>query len=337
VNRVIRMATGLLLFLAVLISCSKQDENTPPDDVTVQLKWFNQAQFAGFYLAQARGYYTAENLKVRFLEGGPGVDPAQSVVSGLADFAVVAPEDILIKRSQGKPVTAIAAIYRRSAVVFVSMADSGITRPFDFMGKRVAVAGPAGAIRDSEFQFHALMRKLKLDVSGVKLVPYDPDFANFLKGKVDVTPAYLTGGVIRMRQQGARLNLIWPGDYGVRFYSDTLMTSEQMVGQKAAVVTRFLRATLKGWREAVGDPEAAVTVTLKYARSPDANLQNAMLQALLPLVHTGEDRIGWMKDEDWEEMHQVLLDEGIIAAPVQDLSNAYTMRFLEKVYGGKAQ
>jgi NitT/TauT family transport system substrate-binding protein len=331
------MSTGLLLFFAVLISCSKQAEKTPPDELTVQLKWFHQAQFAGFYVARDNGYYTGENLKVRFLEGGPGVDAAQSVVSGLADFAVVAPEDVLIKRSQGDPVTAIAAIYRRSAVVFVSMADSGITRPFDFMGKRVAVAGPAGAIRDSEFQFYALMRKLKLDISGMELVPYDPEYADFFKGKVDVTPAYLTGGVIRMRQQGAKLNLVWPGDYGVRFYSDTLMTSGQMIAQKAAVVTRFLRATLKGWREAIGDPEAAVTVTLKYVRSPDADLQKAMMEALLPLVHTGEDHIGWMKAEDWNEMHQVLLDEGILAAPMQDLSKAYTMRFLEEVYGGKAQ
>jgi NitT/TauT family transport system substrate-binding protein len=334
VKRVIRQATGLLLFLVVLMACAKREQSTLPDEVTLQLKWFHQAQFAGFYVAQDRGYYTDENLRVRFLEGGPDIDAAQSVVSGLADFAVVAPEDILIKRSQGKPVAAIAAIYRRSAVVFVSMADSGITCPFDFMGKRVAVAGPAGAIRDLKLQFDALMNKLQLDVSNVELVPYDPQYAAFLKGQADVTPGYLTGGVVKMRQQGVRLNLIWPGDYGVRFYSDTVMTSERMVDQKAAVVTRFLRATLKGWRVAVGDPEAAVAVVLKYVRSPDANLQEAMMQALVPLVHTGEDHIGWMKAEDWREMRRVLLDEGVIAAPVADLSKAYTLRFLEAVYGG---
>jgi len=78
---------------------------------------------------------------------------------------------------------------------------------------------------------------------------------------VDVTSACITG-VIKMRQKGFKLNLIWLGDYGVQFYSDTLVTNEQMIDQKSLLVTRFVRATLKGWREAVGDPKTVVVTTL---------------------------------------------------------------------------
>jgi NitT/TauT family transport system substrate-binding protein len=330
-----RLATALLL-ITLVAACAPQEAKTTPDEVTVQLKWVHQAQFAGLYVAQEKGYYAQENLKVNFLEGGQDIDIAEPVISGQAHFGVVAPEDILVKRGQGAPITAIAAIYRRSAVVFVSMADSGILRPVDFLGKGAAVTGISGALRDFELEFYALMKKLGLDISRVKLETYDPEYTGFCKGDVDVTAAFYTGGVIRMRQKGYRLNLIWPGDYGVHFYSDTLIAAEETITRKPELVTRFLRATLKGWREAIGDPVTAVNATLKYARIPDPDFQKAMMEALLPLVHTGEDQIGWMKAEAWQEMHQIMLDQGLVPAPLE-LNKVYTMQFLQEVYGGKAK
>ncbi|MBI5894548.1 MAG: ABC transporter substrate-binding protein, partial [Desulfobacterales bacterium] len=276
------------------------------------------------------GYYDAENLEVRFLEGGQGIDPAQTLISGQAAFGVLSPEDILIKRAQGAPLTAIAAIYRRSAVVYAAKADSGIRRPADFLGKRLAALGTAGSVRDMEFQLQAMMKKLDLDLSQARLLPYDSEYVAFYKGDVDVTAAYLTGGVVRMRQKGLKLNLIWPGDYGVHFYSDTLATTETMIDQKPELVTRFLRATLKGWQHAIGDPEMAVAATLRHA--PDPDFQAAMFEALVPLVHTGQDHIGWMRPEDWERMHQVLMAQKIIATPL-DMNKAFTIRFLAQAYG----
>jgi NitT/TauT family transport system substrate-binding protein len=324
----------VLLWIAAIAACAPREGKRTLDEVTVQLKWVHQAQFAGFYWAQEKGYYAQENLKVRFQEGGQGIDSAQPVISGEADFGVITPEDVLIKRSQGAPLTAIAAIYRRSAVVFVALADSGIIRPADFLGKTVAAAGSGGAVRDFEFQFQALIKRLKLNPSRIKLVSYDPDYTDFYARKVDVTAAFLTGGVIKMRQKGYKLNLIWPGDYGVRFYSDTLVTNEGLMAQKPELVTRFLRATLKGWREAVGDPEGAAAVTLKYAQIKDLKFQKAMMEALLPLVHTGEDQIGWMKTKDWERMHGIMLEQGLIPGPL-NLEKVQTVSFLERVYGGQ--
>lgn len=326
-----------LVLFSVIISCTPPASTPPPHEVTVQLKWLHQAQFAGFYAAQERGFYAAENLKVHFLEGGRGIDLARSVISGKADFSVVSPEDLLTQRSQGAPVTAIAAIYRRSAVVFVSMAGSGIERPVDFLGKTVATTGAEGSVRDLDLQFHALAKKLSLDTSRIKLVRYDPDYVDFFNGTVDVTSAYLTGGVIRMQQNGYKLNLIWPGDYGIRFYSDTLVTSERMIAEQPEIIVRFLRATLKGWQAAIGDPDAAVLTTLNYAKASDVKTQTAMMVSLLPLVHTGEDKIGWMKEEKWQQMVDVLVDQGIIQGLPGGVREAYTMRFLKAVYESGAK
>ena len=332
----IRMAVTLML-AAGLTACTEPAPPTPPDPVTVQLKWVHQAQFAGFYVAQEKGYYAAENLDVRLLEGGKGVDLAGALISGRADFAVLTPEDILIQRSQGYPLTAIAAIYRRSAVVFVSPVGKGIVRPTDFVGKTVAAGSNSGANPDFEMQFRALANRFDLDLSTIRLLAYDPEYAGLLDGTVDVSAAYLTGGVIKLRQKGARLNLIWPGDYGIRFYSDTLATTEAIVEKHPDRVTRFSRATLKGWRDAVGDPTAAVKATLKHARIQDQALQTAMMEALLPLVHTGENDIGWMKAADWGQRHRIMIEQKILPAPLANLDRAYTTRFLESIYESAAK
>ena len=333
--RTITRLFSILLLIAV-VACEPQQAKRIPDEITLQLKWVHQAQFAGFYMAQEKGYYAKENIKVTFLEGGQGIDSAESVISGKADFGVVAPEDILIKGSHGAPLTAIAAIYRRSAVVYLTMADSGIVRPADFLGKKVAAAGTAGAIRDFEFQFYALIKKLGLDSKKLKIVTYDPDYVAFYKGEVDVTAAFATGGLIKMRQKGLKLNLIWPSDYGIHFYSYTLATTDRMISEKPDLVTRFLRATLKGWQDAIEDYRQGVAVTLKYSQIKDQELQTAMMEAMLPLVHTGEDQIGWMKPEVWQGMYQILLEQKLLARPF-DVSQAYTLRFLKEIYGGKAK
>jgi NitT/TauT family transport system substrate-binding protein len=96
---------------------------------------------------------------------------------------------------------------------------------------------------------------------------------------------------------------------------------------------RFLRATLKGWQDAIQHYEEAVAITLKYARVKDPRFQTAMMEGLLALVHTGEDQIGWMKPEVWQGMYDILLEEKILNAPFE-VNQAYTMRFLEDVYGG---
>ncbi len=328
-----------LLILAGLMAaaCPRNPESPATDKVALQLKWFHQAQFAGFYVAKENGLYAAEHLDVEFLPGGKGVDLIDAVVSGRADFAVVAPEDLLVRRSRGAPLTAIAAIYRRSAVVYVARAGSGIERPFDFMGKSVAVGGSAADIRDMKIQFDALMKALGLDDTRIRRVPYDPTYQSFLRGEVDVTPAYFTGGVVRINKTGQATDIIWPGDYGIRFYSDILVAGDRILSSRPEVVVRFLRASLKGWQAAVGDTAMAVDATLKYAKLPDREIQTAMMEAQMPLVHTGEDHIGWMKREDWQGMIRVLAEQGVLSAPLPRIEDVFTMRFLNAVYAQERQ
>jgi len=139
-KRIATLSTVLLLAVALSTACGLQETEQPPDEVTVQLKWVHQAQFAGFYVADQQGYYAAEGLDVSFVEGGPDVDVYPSVLDGTAQFGMGTGDELILARADGKPVRAIATIYRRSPRVFVAAADSGISRPEDFVGQNILVS-----------------------------------------------------------------------------------------------------------------------------------------------------------------------------------------------------
>ncbi|MCG3206954.1 MAG: Riboflavin-binding protein RibY [Anaerolineae bacterium] len=317
---------GVAVLMALATGC-QQPTSRPPTKVTLQLKWIHQAQFAGYYVAKDKGYYAEENLDVTFVPAGPGINIIERVVSGQADFGVAAPEHILLQRSQGQPVVAIATTYRRNPFVLVTLAESGITHPADMVGKTAMLGGTDGLL-----QFNAMIKKLGLDLASIKILPYSFDLTPFYNGEVDIAPAFAAGSLIGILQTGRQFNLIWPSDYGITVYSDTIVTTDQMIATNPDLVTRFLRATLKGHRYAVENPEEALAISLNYAENADPAVQAKMIEASRPLIHTGEDHIGWMRAEVWQQMEEMLLDQGFLTNPA-DLDKVYTMQFLEAVYG----
>ena len=328
----------ILLILVVtslaLFSCGPTE---PPkktkDRIRLQLKWTHQAQFAGYYLAVDKGFYRDENLDVTLIEGGSDIDQCGQLISDKADFAVTSGETVFLRQTSEHPLVALAVIYQRSAVVYAARKESSIVRPLDFRGKTIAVGNMAsGGFVDALVQFQALIKKMGVREDSFKLVPYDPLYADFIAGKADVTPSYLTGGAIKLRGKGVNFNLIWPGDYGISFYSDTLVTSAKYLQKNQDTALRFLRATLKGWQYAIEHSEEAVDVTMQYVKVKDRNTQYEMHEAQIPLIHTGKDPIGWMRKEVWQSMYDLLVEQGLLQQPVADVNSVFTLDFLNKIY-----
>jgi NitT/TauT family transport system substrate-binding protein len=318
-----------VLCLSILLSagCKPPEIEQPPDEVTVQLKWVHQAQFAGFYVAEQQGFYAEENLDVTFLPGGVGIDMYQAVVDEEADFGVVDASSLIVECNEGLPLIAIATTYRINPFVLVAFADSGIRSPRDFIGHTVSLSDTAAQI-----QLQAMMDNLNLDPAQVNIVPYTGD-TPFLDGEIDVVNSFVAGSLIPLEEEiGDReINIIWPGDYGVHFYSDTIITTDRIANEQPDLVERFLRATLEGHRFAIENPEMAVDASMLYADNQNRDFQEAMFKASIPLIHTGEDQIGWMRAEAWQGMHAALLEHGFLDRSV-DLSTVYTMEFLELIY-----
>ncbi len=310
------------------------EQRAPADRVVLQLKWSHQAQFAGFYTASAKGFYREEGIDPVFLEGGAGVDSTAALQSGKAQFAVLAPEQILIGHTENISLTAISVIFRKSAVVYVAHAGSGIVRPSDFLGKTVACRDVAGSVKDFEFQFFAMMNILKLPLNTVRMVPFEYDHQGFIDTSVDVTPTYSINGAIKLKRKGLKLQMIWPDDYGVHCFSDTLAAMPDVLEKNPDLVYRFLKASLRGWRYALGNPDEAVDITMAYVRNKDRSFQAEMMEALAPLVHTGEDHIGWMREKDWTDFIRLLEKQKVLKKAIADPKQVYTLRFLEQIYKG---
>lgn len=314
-----------LILILLLSACSPNAPTNPAlTPVTIQLRWTHQSQFAGFYAADQNGDYAAEGLKITFLEGGPDVDLHAAVRAGRAQFGVAGADTLIVKRAEGVPLRAVATIYRRNPLVFIALKDSGITRPRDFIGKTIfvtefnkamlhAMTGHAGVTADQYILTCCTMDGLYTD-------------------EFHVANAYLTNDVINAAQAGHELNIIYPDDYGVHFYADTLYTTDDFIAQNADVVRRFLRASLKGWTYAVENPEAVGALVQRYNPQADPDLEVIKMTASIPLVNTGEDFIGWMKPEVWAGMEQTLREQRQLPNPVKP-EDMYTLQFLKEIYG----
>lgn len=320
----------LLLLVAVLLpACVPQQGSAPLEEVTVQLPWTHQYQFAGFYAADQQGLYAQEGLEVNLLASpDPGADVTTPVLDGAADFGVGFAAGLMVGRSQSRPIKAIAVIYQHYPLAFMTLADSGITRPQDFPGRTIRTLTPGG----SAIAFQAMMTRLGLDPDSVEQVDVGYDLAPFFAGDLDIWPGYLPNEPLVARQRGYQVNLILPDDYGVHFYGDVVFATDRLIEGNPDLVLRFLRATLRGWQWAIENPQEAGSLVPRYDSTKNAAQQAAMTEASAPLVYTGEDHIGWMRAEIWEGMYGILLEQDLLDQPFA-IENAYTMSFLQRIYG----
>jgi NitT/TauT family transport system substrate-binding protein len=315
-----------LMAMMIASACSTAAPAADLTPVTVQLSWTHQAEFAGFYAAEQQGYFGDEGLKVSFLTGGPEVDFIKPVVDGKAQFGIAQPADLILARAAGKPVRGIAVIFRRSPIVFMSLKDSGITRPQDFVGKKVRTAITV------DQTLRAMMVKEGISQDQYQSVYLPSDIGKFASGSVPIWGGFINVFVLEVQRAGYKVNIISPDDYGVHFYGDTLITTDSMIQKNPDLVLRFMRATLKGWMYALENPEAIGSYIEKYAPDANANLESEKMTASIPLVNTGEDHIGWMKHDAWEAMEQTLRTQGDLKQPLK-VDDVYTMQFLEEIYG----
>ena len=211
----------------------------PLTPVTVQLAWTHQAQFAGLYAADQNGYFAEEGITVFFIPGGPGVDKLAPVMEGVAQFGIAGPDELIIARADGKPLQAVATVFRRSPIVFISLAEKGIKGPQDFVGKTIrtpAILAPS---------LHAMMARIGVAADQYAVVDLPSDLSLFASGDVPVWGVYLNIFVVTVEQAGIEINRVFPDDYGVHFYADTIFTTDALIAADPDLVLRFVRAALK--------------------------------------------------------------------------------------------
>lgn len=303
-----------------------------PVTVKLQLKWVPQAQFAGYFLAQDKGYYAEEGLNVEILPGGPDIVPEQQVAGGSADIGVDWVASLLTSQEQEMPLVQIAQIFQKSGLVLVSNKDAGISGPADLKGKKVG-----NWMGGNEFEVLALFDKYQLDSNkDLNFTKQGFTMDQFLGGEIDVASAMTYNEYQVVLESGIPaedLNVIDMNDEGVAMLEDNLFANKEWLADNKETAAKFVRASLKGWKDAIADPEAAVDSVMKLAEegSTSREHQLTMMTEVAKLIQPeGFDasRIGYTDDAAFQQTADIALKFGVIQEAA-NVDEAYTNEIVE--------
>ena len=228
-----------------------------PYEVNLQLKWKHQFQFAGYYAAQAKGYFQEKGLKVNIIESAKGNLASDIVSKGQAQFGV-SDSELLLDYANGKPVVLLGSIFQHSPYILLSLDESKIYTPADLIGKRIMLANNQGAT-----QFKAILLHEGIDLNKIKILPHSWNLQDLIDHKVDAMSAYITAEPNYLRAKGVKPAMLNSTNYGIDFYGDTLFTSIQEATSHPKQVEDFLIASQEGWIYALNHKEEIANLILK--------------------------------------------------------------------------
>ena len=236
------------------------------DDVTLQLKWVTQAQFAGYYVAADKGFYEEEGLNVTIKPGGPDIAPPQVIAGGGADVVVEWMPAALAARERGVPLVNIAQPFKSSGLMMTCLAESGVKSPADFPGRTLGTW-----FFGNEYPFLSWMAKLGIptdgSAAGVNVLKQGFNVDPLLQKQADCIATMTYNEYWQVIDAGLtpeQLVTFKYEDQGVATLEDGLYVLEQNLADPAFAdrMTRFVRASMKGWKYAEANPDEAALIVL---------------------------------------------------------------------------
>lgn len=235
----------LLIILLFTFSYSKEK-------VTLQLKWFHQFQFAGYYVAKEKGFYDEVGLDVDIKQRDLRFNNIQQVIDEEAHYGV-ADSALLLYKMRNEPVVIVAPIFQHSPNVLISLKSSGIDSPYALNNKNISFYG-----NDIDsFAILAMLKKMDIKPNFVAKREAN-DYLKLLNKEIDLSSAYLSNEPFYFKEKNIDINVINPINYGFDLYGDMLFTNKNEAINHPDRVEKFKKATLKGWEYALKHKEEIV-------------------------------------------------------------------------------
>ena len=289
---------------------------------SLRLKWICQAQFAGFYTANAEEYYKEAGLNVEIEPAGPNISPIQSVTSGANEFGIAGAEQVITAIDNGVPIVAIAVIYRETPEALTSKKYLNITKPEDLIGKTVGIV-----YENDENLYRLFLKKNNIDEKSINEVPAITGISQILTDKVDAKMAYEMNDATLLELEGEEVNVLKFRDYGVKVYADTIFTTKELIEKDPEKVRKFVNSSIKGWHEAINNPEKAIDELIKVNSSLNYEHQLGYLNKSIPIILTDE-KIGISDEAVWQDMIDNLYDFGVIKNKLK-ANEIFTNEFID--------
>lgn len=282
-RRVLALVTGLFLSLNLLLPAAANSDRP----LRLQLMWLPQAQFAGAYVAQERGFFAAEGLKVELIEGGPGIFPLNQLIEGKADVAMGWLSDALQLRSKGSDIVNVAQLLQRPATMLVCRQQAGVRKASDLKGKRIG-----SWFLGDQFDVGHWLRQEGLQLKDVSLQLQKPNASDLINNSVDCATAMKYNEYLTLLEAGgvrSDLFTVHFADHGAAFLEDGLYVhaSDLKDPAKRQQLAALLRALAEGWRYVERHPQEAVAITESFmsgSGKQQTQHQQQMLQEILRLM-----------------------------------------------------
>ena len=324
------------LFTGVVAASFMAGSAWAADDVKLQLKWVTQAQFAGYYVAAAKGFYTDEDLNVTILPGGPDVAPGQVLSGGGADVMVDWMPSALAAREAGLPVVNIAQPFKSSGLMLTCLKETGITAPADFADKTLGVW-----FYGNEYPFLSWMSTLGLktdgSAGGVTVLKQGFNVDPLLQKQAACISTMTYNEYYQIIEAGVKpedLVTFKYQDEGVATLEDGLYVLEDKLADPAFEdkMVRFVRASMKGWKYAEANPDEAAAIVLE-ADETGAQTEGHQKTMMAEIAKLTAGSNGALDEADYKRTVATLMAGGsdpvITKEPVGAWTHAITDKALQ--------
>ncbi|PKQ68722.1 ABC transporter substrate-binding protein [Labilibaculum manganireducens] len=298
----------LLFLLSHLYSFSLPLSKSPENKkITLQLKYFHQFQFAGYYAALHKGFYEDAGLTVELIEGG-AINSISKVLNGEADYGIAA-NDLLIERLNNKPIVLLASIFQSSPSIFICLKESNIHTAHDLINKRIMLLDE---YRDPELM--AIFYKEGIQINDINRISTTYNINDLIDGKTDALNAYSTNEAFYLEEKNIPYTIISPKTYGIDFYGDCLFTSEKEIKNHPKRVKAFLEASKKGWEYALKNQDEIIDLILeKYSANKTREHLEFEANEIQKLILNEYVEIGHINPGRWENIAETCSKMGMIS------------------------
>jgi NitT/TauT family transport system substrate-binding protein len=302
------LAGGILA--AVGTAAPSKQSSQKLTKLTFQLKWVTQAQFAGYYAAEAKGFYKKAGLDVNIRVGGPDIIPEQVVAGGQAQLGLDWLPSLMSARDQGTKLVNIAQVFTRSGMTEITWKSSGINTVAKMKGKKVG-----NWLGGNEFELFAALSRAGMDPThnkGVTIVKQPFDMNLFLKKQIDAASAMTYNELAQVLESKnpktgklyklSDLNVLKMDKIGTGMLEDGIFGTESWLKDKKnqATAKKFLAASFKGWIYCRSHLKDCVKIVLSHGPTLLKGHQTWQMNEINALIWPAPLGIGLMNPKDYK-------------------------------------